>query len=77
MIGNSVDYLLSLKTKPGSQDAVRRELQRRIKVCLETNNIEPGDHNRLTIAQAGTDQLAEVTAYYLEEVPKPAHFSNN
>src|SRR5664279_355046 len=52
VIGNSVDYLLSLKTKPGSQDAVRRELQRRIKVCLETNNIEPGDHNRLTISQA-------------------------
>jgi len=52
VIGSSVDYLLSLKTKPGSQDAVRRELQRRIKVCLETNNIEPGDHNRLTFAQA-------------------------
>lgn len=54
VIGSSVDYLLSLKTKPGSQDAVRRELQRRIKDCLEKNNIEPGDHNRLTIAQAGT-----------------------
>jgi small conductance mechanosensitive channel len=53
VIGSSVDYLLSLKTKPGSQDVVRRELQRRIKVCLETNNIEPGDHNRLTIAQSG------------------------
>ncbi len=51
--GSTVDYLLSVKTKPGSQDAVRRELQGRIKLCLETNNIEPGDHNRLTIAPPG------------------------
>ncbi len=51
VVGRTVDYLLTLKTKPGSQDAVRRELQQRIKVCLEKNNIEPGDHNRLTIAQ--------------------------
>jgi len=51
VVGRTVDYLLTLKTTPGSQDAVRRELQQRIKTCLEKNNIEPGDHNRLTIAQ--------------------------
>jgi len=45
--GHAVDYLLTIKTKPGSQDGVRRELQARIKRCLEENGIEPGDPNRL------------------------------
>jgi moderate conductance mechanosensitive channel len=54
VMGNTADYLLSLKTRPGSQDVVRRELQTRIKVCLEQNNIAPGDHNRLTIAPPGS-----------------------
>src|SRR5450755_2354460 len=31
VVGRTVDYLLTLKTTPGSQDAVRRELQQRIK----------------------------------------------
>jgi moderate conductance mechanosensitive channel len=48
VVGNSVIYLLTLKTKPGSQDLVTRELQRRIKACFETNNIEPGDLYPLT-----------------------------
>jgi moderate conductance mechanosensitive channel len=47
--GNSVDYLMLVKTKPGSQYSVRRELQRRIKSCLEANHIEPGDPNRLMV----------------------------
>lgn len=49
--GSSVEYLLTVKTRPNSQDAVRRELQRRIKAAFERNNIEPGDPNRLTFAQ--------------------------
>jgi len=48
--GNTVNYLLLVKTRPESQFAVRRELQRRIKACLETNHIEPGDPNRVTLA---------------------------
>jgi moderate conductance mechanosensitive channel len=48
--GTSVDYLMLVKTKPGSQFTVRRELQRRIKACLAANHIEPGDPNRLMVA---------------------------
>lgn len=59
VVGRTVDYLLTLKTKPGSQDAVRRELQQRIKACLEKNNIEPGDHNRLTIAQSAAPTVQQ------------------
>jgi small conductance mechanosensitive channel len=48
--GNSVEYLMLVKTKPGSQYAVKRELQRRIKATFEQNRIEPGDPGRITIA---------------------------
>ncbi len=51
--GNTVDYLLLVKTRPGSQYAIKRELQKRIKACLETNNIQPGDPQRLTVAGLG------------------------
>lgn len=47
--GNAADYLTIAKTKPGSQFAVRRELQKRIKACLEANHIEPGDPSRLVV----------------------------
>ncbi len=36
-----VDYLLLIKTRPGAQYAVTRELRRRIKVCFEKNHIRP------------------------------------
>ncbi len=48
--GNTVDYLMLVKTKPASQDAVRRELRRRIKASFEKNGIEPGDPSRLIVA---------------------------
>ncbi len=48
--GNAVDYLILVKTKPGSQFAVRRELQRRVKACFAANNIEPGDPSRVIVA---------------------------
>ena len=48
IVGNSATYLLTLKAKPGSQDLVTRELQKRIKACFEANNIEPGDRYPLT-----------------------------
>ena len=47
--GNEVDYLMLVKTKPGAQYAVRRELRRRIKSCFEKNKIEPGDPNRVFV----------------------------
>src|SRR5664279_5257636 len=48
--GNEVDYMMLVKTKPGSQFAIRRELRRRIKSCFEKNNIEPGDPSRVIVA---------------------------
>jgi len=51
--GNAVDYLMLVKTKPGSQFAVRRELQRRIKASFEKNHIEPGDPSRVIVAGIG------------------------
>ena len=47
--GNAVDYLMLVKTEPGSQFAVKRELQRRIKVSFEKNQIEPGDPSRVFV----------------------------
>jgi small conductance mechanosensitive channel len=47
--GNEVDYLMLVKTKPGAQYAVRRELRRRIKSCFEKNQIEPGDPSRVFV----------------------------
>jgi small conductance mechanosensitive channel len=48
--GNSVEYLMTVRTAPGSQYAVKRELQRRIKAAFEKNGIEPGDPSRIMIA---------------------------
>jgi small conductance mechanosensitive channel len=50
--GNEVDYLMLVKTRPGSQYAVSRELRRRIKACFEKNHIEPGNPNRWYIVDA-------------------------
>lgn len=36
-----VDYLMLLKTRPGAQYGVTRELRRRVKACLEQNRIQP------------------------------------
>jgi moderate conductance mechanosensitive channel len=50
--GDEVDYLMLIKTRPGSQDSVRRELRRRIKACFEKNNIQPGNPNRVFVMDA-------------------------
>ena len=50
--GNEVDYLMLVKTRPGSQYAVSRELRRRIKACFEKNHIEPGNPNRWYVVDA-------------------------
>lgn len=47
--GDAVDYLMLVKMKPGQQDAVRRELRRRIKACFEKNQIQPGNPNRVYV----------------------------
>ena len=48
--GNEVDYLMLVRTKPGAQHIVRREMRRRIKATFEKNNIEPGDPSRVILA---------------------------
>jgi small conductance mechanosensitive channel len=50
--GSAVDYLLTVRARPGSQYAVKRELQRRVKACLEQNHIEPGDINKVVLSTA-------------------------
>ena len=50
--GDEVDYLMLVKTKPGQQDNVRRELRRRIKACFEKNKIQPGNPNRVFVLDA-------------------------
>jgi moderate conductance mechanosensitive channel len=50
--GDEVDYLMLLKTRPGSQDMIRRELRRRIKACFEKNNIQPGNPNRMFVVDS-------------------------
>jgi small-conductance mechanosensitive channel len=50
--GSEVEYLLLVKTKPGLQYPVSRELRRRIKACFEKNHIEPGNPNRVYMVNA-------------------------
>jgi small-conductance mechanosensitive channel len=50
--GDEVDYLMVVKTRPGQQDAVRRELRRRIKACFEKNGIQPGNPNRVYVVDS-------------------------
>ena len=47
--GNEVDYLLLVKTRPGTQYAVTRELRRRIKDCFDKNNVQPGAPGRMYV----------------------------
>ncbi len=42
MHGREVDYLVTVKVKPGSQHHISRDLRRRIKACFEKNKIKAG-----------------------------------
>ncbi len=44
--GDTVDYLLIFKTRPGQQHAISRELRRRIKDCFEEQGIHPASSNK-------------------------------
>jgi small conductance mechanosensitive channel len=44
-----VDYLLLVKTKPGQQYEISRQLRRRIKECFEKNHIQPGGQHRFYV----------------------------
>ena len=53
VVGSEVDYLMIVKTRPGKQYAVQRELRRRIKESFEKNGIKPGP-SPFYVAGAGT-----------------------
>ena len=42
---NDVDYLMLVKTRPGQQWSISRELRRRIKHSFQQQNIQPGGQN--------------------------------
>ena len=52
--GDEVEYLLLVKTRPGAQFEISRELRRRIKACFEKNGIEPGNPNKVYVADTGS-----------------------
>ena len=54
LTGSEVDYLMLVKTQPGQQYAVSRELRRRIKDCFERNHIRPGGQNRFFVLDTST-----------------------
>ena len=49
--GTEVDYMMLVKTRPGTQYAVTRELRRRIKERFEKNNIQPGGPSGMFMVQ--------------------------
>jgi small conductance mechanosensitive channel len=51
--GAEVDYMMLVKTRPGTQYAVTRELRRRIKERFEKNNIQPGGPGGMFMVQTG------------------------
>ena len=50
--GQEVDYLMLVKTRPGRQYFVSRELRRRIKDCLQKNSIQPGGPGRMYVVDS-------------------------
>lgn len=49
--GNEVDYLLTVKVRPGKQYGVAREMRRRIKSCFEEQKIKAGAPAQVYIGQ--------------------------
>lgn len=47
--GQEVDYLMLVKTRPGKQLQVTRELRRRIKDCFQQNNVQPGGPGKMYV----------------------------
>jgi small conductance mechanosensitive channel len=49
--GAEVDYLMTVKVRPGRQYSVAREVRRRIKACFEQQNIKAGAPAQVFIGQ--------------------------
>lgn len=54
--GDTIDYLMLVKTRPGTQYALTRELRKRIKECFDKNNIKPGGPGRMYVVETSTDK---------------------
>ncbi len=50
--GSEVDYVMLVKTRPGKQFEVTREVRRRIKECFQKNAIKPAGHGRMYVVEA-------------------------
>ena len=50
--GDEVEYLLMVKTSPGKQFEVSRELRLRIKASFEKNGIEPGSPSKVFVPES-------------------------
>lgn len=51
--GDEVEYLLLMKTLPGKQFDISRELRRRIKARFEKSGIQPGNPNKVYVVDSG------------------------
>jgi small conductance mechanosensitive channel len=49
--GDEVDYLMTVKTRPGKQLTVAREVRLRIKQCFQKNGIKPGGPGRMYVVE--------------------------
>jgi small conductance mechanosensitive channel len=50
--GSEVDYVMLVKTRPGKQLEVTREVRRRIKECFQKNAIKPAGPGRMYVVEA-------------------------
>jgi len=50
--GREVDYLVLVKVRPGQQDRVARELRRRIKACLDKNQIKAAGPTEVYVSKS-------------------------
>ena len=54
--GDTVDYLMLVKTRPGTQYALTRELRKRIKECFDKNSIRPAGPGRMYVVETSMDK---------------------
>lgn len=54
--GDTIDYLMLVKTRPGTQYALTRELRKRIKECFDKNGIQPGAPGRMYVIETSADK---------------------
>ncbi len=54
--GQEVDYVMLVKTVPGKQYVISRELRRRIKECFQQNSIRPGGISHVFVIDKPTTE---------------------